>query len=415
MASPSDVLAVRSRRILDVEAGRYVEGADVFVKDGLVDSIGRASGDVPVVDLGDRVLLPGLIDAHTHIFLQGNARHSDFREQIMVEFPSHRVARAVRSLGLALNHGFTWLRDLGTEGAGFDDVGLKQAVDEGIVAGPRLKVAGPALTATGTYPIIGFRPDWRFPTGVGICDGPDDCRRAVREQLSYGVDWIKVYTNSGAGRHLTPDGYIESPSNWTQEELNAIVSEAHQRGHRVAAHATSDSGVMAAIEAGVESIEHGYSIRPDAAARMADQGMMLCPTITPARYVAADRARERGRIWEDAPAVQVRSVENCLAAGVRIVFGTDAGGFPWTEINQAREFSYLAEVGMSPIDCVRSATTVASELMELGHSAGVIAAGAAADLVAVSGDPLRTVGVLEHIDFVMKGGQVIRRPADLRN
>ena len=168
MASPSDVLAVRSRRILDVEAGRYVEGADVFVKDGLVDSIGRASEDVPVVELGDRVLLPGLIDAHTHIFLQGNTRHSDFREQIMVEFPSHRVARAVRSLGLALNHGFTWLRDLGTEGAGFDDVGLKQAVDEGIVAGPRLKVAGPALTATGTYPIIGFRPDWRFPTGVGI-------------------------------------------------------------------------------------------------------------------------------------------------------------------------------------------------------------------------------------------------------
>ncbi len=406
------MLAVRSARILDVKTGRYVDGADVLVKEGMVESIGRAPEGVPVIELGDRVLLPGLIDAHTHIFLQGNTRHSDFREQILVEFPSHRVARAVRSLGIALNHGFMWLRDLGTEGAGFDDVGLKLAVDEGIIAGPRLKVAGPALTATGTYPIIGFRPDWRFPNGVGICDGADDCRRAVREQLYYGVDWIKVYTNSGAGRHLTPDGYIDSASNWTQEELNAIVSEAHQRGHRVAAHATSDSGVKAAIEAGVESIEHGYSIRPEAAARMAAQGIVLCPTVTPARFVAAERAKERGRIWHDAPAVQVRSVENCLAAGVRIVFGTDAGGFPWTEINQAREFAYLAELGMTPLDCVRSATKVAADLMELGDSAGVIAAGAPADLVAVSGDPLRTVGVLEHIDFVMKGGHVIRRPTD---
>jgi imidazolonepropionase-like amidohydrolase len=398
--------------MLDVEAGRYVDGADVLVKDGMVDSIGRAPEGVPVVDLGDRVLLPGLIDAHTHIFLQGNTRHADFREQILVEFPSHRVARAVRSLAIALDHGFTWLRDLGTEGAGFDDVGLRQAVEEGIIAGPHLKVAGPALTATGTYPIIGFRPDWRFPHGVGICDGADDCRRAVREQLSYGVDWIKVYTNSGAGRHLTPDGYIDSASNWTQEELNAIVSEAHQRGHRVAAHATSDTGVMAAIEAGVESIEHGYSIRPEAAARMAEQGMMLCPTVTPARFVAAERAKERGQIWQDAPGVQVRSVENCLAAGVRIVFGTDAGGFPWTEINQAREFAYLVELGVTPLDCIRSATTVAAELMELGNSAGVIAPGVPGDLVAVVGDPLRNVEALEHIDFVMKGGQVIRRPAD---
>jgi imidazolonepropionase-like amidohydrolase len=401
--------------MLDVEAGRYVDGADVLVKDGVVDAIGRAPDGVPVVDLGDRVLVPGLIDAHTHVFLQGNTRHADFREQILVEFPSHRVARAVRSLGIALDHGFTWLRDLGTEGAGFDDVGLRLAVDEGILVGARLKVSGPALTATGTYPIIGFRPDWRFPSGVGVCDGPDDCRRAVREQLSYGVDWIKVYTNSGAGRHLTPDGYIDSATNWTQDELDAIVSEAHQRGHRVAAHATSDSGVMAAINAGVESIEHGYSIRPDAAARMAEQGIMLCPTITPARYVAAERAKERGRIWEDAPKVQVRSIENCLAAGVRVVFGTDVGGFPWTEISQAREFGYLAEVGMTPLDCIRSATTVASELMQLGPSAGVIAVGAPADLVAVSGDPLRKVDVLEDIDFVMKAGQVIRRPAPPQN
>lgn len=408
--STANLVAVRARRLLDVVAGRYIEGVAVLIRGESIESIGIVPDGVPIVDLGDRVLLPGLIDAHTHIFLQGNTRHEDFRDQILREHPSHRVARAVSSLKLALDHGFTWLRDLGTEGAGFDDVGLKLAVAEGVIPGPDLKVAGPALTATGTYPIIGFRPDWRFPNGVGICDGVDDCRRAVREQLSYGVDWIKVYTNSGAGKHLTADGYIDSPTNWTQEELDSIVAEAHQRGHRVAAHATSDAGVRAAIEAGVESIEHGYSIRPEAAARMAAGGIALCPTVTPARFVAESRAKERGRIWRDALDVQVRSFENCLKADVRVVFGTDAGGFPWTEINQAREFAYLGELGMSPVDCLRAATLVAADLLELGSSAGVIAPGARADLVATLGDPLEDLDALERIDFVMKAGRIVHRP-----
>jgi imidazolonepropionase-like amidohydrolase len=405
------MFALRSARLLNVDSGRYESGAAVLVSGGNVQTVGRVPDGVRVIDLGERVLMPGLIDAHTHIFLQGNTRHQDFRDQILREYPSHRVARAVRSLKIALQHGFTWLRDLGTEGAGYDDVGLKLAIAEGVIDGPSLQVAGPALTATGTYPIIGFRPDWRFPSGVETVDGLEHGRRAVREQLSYGVDWIKVYTNSGAGSHLTPDGYIDSPTNWTQEELNAIVAEAHARGHRVAAHATSDAGVSAAIEAGVESIEHGYSIRPDAAARMAAQGIMLCATVTPARFVAEERGKERGRIWTDAPVVQVRSFENCLTAGVRVVFGTDAGGFPWTEINQAREFTYLAELGLPAIDCIRAATTVAAELMELGWEVGRIQPGARADFVAVPGDPLKDLSALERIDFVMKGGQVLHGPS----
>lgn len=410
MAADNELIALRAGRLLNVEEGRYQENASVLVRGATVESVGRVPDGVPVVELGDRVLLPGLIDAHTHIFLQGNTRHEDFREQILREYPSHRVARAVRSLRTALEHGFTWLRDLGTEGAGFDDVGLKLAIEEGVIPGPSLQVAGPALTATGTYPIVGFRPDWHFPAGVEVVDGVDMCRRAVRAQISYGVDWIKVYTNSGAGKHLTGDGYIDSPANWTQEELNSIVAEAHHRGHRVAAHATSDTGVAAAIEAGVESIEHGYSIRPEAAARMAERGIMLCPTVTPARFVAEERAKERGHIWLDAPKVQVRSFQNCLSAGVRVVFGTDAGGFPWTEINQAREFAYLAELGMSALDCIRAATLVAAELMDLGSGAGAIRRGARADIVATTGDPLHDVGVLEGIDFVMKAGQIVRKP-----
>jgi imidazolonepropionase-like amidohydrolase len=248
--------------MLDVRSGRYVERPVVVVRDGVVQSVG---GEVPpgarVVDVGDRTLLPGLIDAHTHVLLQGDATQAEYEHQILKEYPAHRVARAVRALRIALEHGFTTMRDLETEGASYDDVALKEAVNEGVIPGPRLFVAGPALSTTGSYPILRFRPDWRFPTGVQVCDGADGCRRAVREQLSYGTDWVKVYANTG-GLHVTADGYVDSPPNWTREELAAVVSEAHGRGVKVAAHATSDTGLTIAIDAGVDSIEHGTSIRP---------------------------------------------------------------------------------------------------------------------------------------------------------
>jgi imidazolonepropionase-like amidohydrolase len=310
---------------------------------------------------------------------------------------------------IALEHGFTAMRDLETEGASYDDVALRDAVDEGVIPGPRLQVAGPALSTTGSYPILHFRPDWKFPTGVAVCDGADGCRRAVREQLSYGTDWVKVYANTG-GLHTTADGYIESPPNWTKEELAAVVSEAHSRGAKVAAHATSDTGARIAVEAGVDSIEHGDSIRPELAREMARKGIFLSPTLTVTAYVAEPRAREGRTIWAEIPKSHARSIENCRKAGVKIAFGTDAGGFPWTEINQAREFEHEVRLGMAPIEAIRSATTVAADLMGLAGRAGVVEAGAWADLVGVPGDPLKDVAALSRIDFVMKGGEVIRMP-----
>jgi imidazolonepropionase-like amidohydrolase len=301
------------------------------------------------------------------------------------------------------------MRDLETEGASYDDVALRDAVNEGVIPGPRLQVAGPALSTTGTYPILHFRPDWKFPTGVAVCDGADGCRRAVREQLSYGTDWVKVYANTG-GLHATSDGYIESPPNWTKEELAAVVSEAHARGAKVAAHATSDTGARIAVEAGVDSIEHGDSIRPELAREMARKGIFLSPTLTVTAYVAEPRAREGRTIWAEIPKSHARSIENCRKAGVKIAFGTDAGGFPWTEINQAREFEHEVRLGMAPIEAIRSATTVAADLMGLAGRAGVVEAGAWADLVGVPGDPLKDVAALSRIDFVMKGGEVIRMP-----
>ena len=411
-AVPQDArpIALKAARLLDVRSGRYVERPVVVVRGETIETVGTTvPAGARVVDLGDRTLLPGLIDTHTHVLLQGDATQAEYEHQILKEYPAHRVARAVRALKIALEHGFTTLRDVETEGAAYDDVALRDAVNEGVIPGPRLQVAGPALSTTGTYPLLHFRPDWKFPTGVQICDGADGCRRAVREQLSYGTDWVKVYSNTG-GLHSTADGYVDSPPNWTKEELAAVVSEAHGRGARVAAHATSDTGTRIAVEAGVDSIEHGTSIRPELAREMARKGIFLSPTLTVTAYVAEPRAREGRAIWAEIPKSQARSFDNCRKAGVKIAFGTDAGGFPWTEINQAREFEHEVRLGMSPLEAIRSATTVAADLLRLAGKVGVVEKGAWTDLVAVPGDPLSDVSELSRVDFVMKAGEIVRAP-----
>lgn len=410
-APPSDdarPIAVRAARLLDVKSGRYVESPVVVVRG---DRIERVGGTVPegaqVIDLGDRTLLPGFLDVHTHVLLQGDATEAEYDEQILKEYPAHRVARAVRALKIALEHGFTGLRDLETEGAGYSDVALRDAVNEGVIPGPRMQVVGPALSTTGSYPITHFRPDWQFPSGVQICDGADACRKAVREQIAYGTDWVKIYANTG-GLRLTDDGWVDSPPNWTREEIAAVVSEAHAHRVRVAAHARSDTGVRIAVEAGVDSIEHGDSIRPEMAAEMARRGIFFCPTLTVVHYVSGPRTAAGCAICSESEKIQAKSFANCRRAGVRIAFGTDAGGFPWTEINQAQEFEWEVKLGMTPLEAIRSATTTAAELLGWHGRAGTVENGAWADLVAVPGDPLKDVSTLSRVDWVMKGGRVAR-------
>lgn len=404
-------IAIRGGRILDVERGVYARERVVVVRGERIESLAL---DVPpgarVVELGDRVLLPGLIDCHTHIFLQGTRALPDFPNQLLQEHRAHRIARAVRALEIALGHGFTTIRDMGTEGAGYDDVGLREAVAEGVIVGPRLFVAGPAMSSTGTYAISGYRPDWRFPSGALIADGADGCRKAVREQISCGADWIKAYANGGAGGWTTDDGYIDSAPNWTSDEFRAIVDEAHSRRTKVAVHATSDMGVRTALDAGVDSLEHGYSIRPEVARRIAGQDVYLCPLLLPADYVAEVRARERGPIWGQAVRVQERSFRNCLEAGAEIAFGTDAGAFPWTDVNQAEEFGYEVRYGMTPAQAIRTATVTAARLLGIESNVGSLAPGKWADVVAVPGDPLADVSALTRVDFVMKAGRLHRLP-----
>jgi imidazolonepropionase-like amidohydrolase len=409
--TPATPIAIRAARLLDVKTGRYVDRPVVVVVGDRIDSIGSS---VPpgarVIDLGDRVLLPGLIDAHTHVLLQGDPTSVEYDEQILKEYPAHRVARAVRAMKIGLENGFTTMRDLETEGAGYDDVALRDAVNEGVIPGPRMKVVGPALSTTGSYPIQHYRPDWKFPSGVMVCDGADGCRRAVREQLSYGTDWVKIYANTG-GLRATADGYIDSWPNWTKEEIEAVVSEAHAHGVKVAAHARSDTGTRIAIAAGVDSIEHGDSIRPEVAQEMARKGIFLVPTLLVADYVAGPRAAAGCEVCAVTEKAHAKSFDNCRKAGVKIAFGTDAGGFPWTEINQAKEFEFEVKLGMTPIEAIRSATTVAAELLGMTGRIGSVEKGAFADLVATTGDPLADVRTLQRIDFVMKDGAVVRAPA----
>lgn len=409
-------IALKAGRLLDVAAGACVANATVVVCDGTIKQVG---GDIPedceVVHLGNRTLLPGLIDAHTHIFLHSN-RMFDVTPQdnitymLLQEYPSHRVARSVRALKIALEHGFTTIRDLGTEGAGYDDVGLRDAVDEGVIPGPRMQVAGPALSPTGTYPILHYRPDWRFPSGVGTCDGPDECRKAVREQASYGTNWLKIYATAGYGTSMTDDGYIDSGLNWTELEFGAIVDEARARGLRVAAHATTLSCTQMAIDFGVDSIEHAHTIRPAMAEQIAAKGISIVPTLTTSIHTARGIAGPCTPLWRRIPEVQRRSLLNCVEAGVNIVMGTDAGSgsIPWTHVNQAVELQNQVAVGLTPIQSIRSATTVAAALLGLQDQVGEIRPGLRADLVAVAGNPLADVSVLEHIDFVMKDGQIVR-------
>ena len=408
----SELVGIQASRLLDVQSGNYVENALIGVRGARIESIGEPlPSGTRVIDLKDRVLLPGLMDCHTHMFLQGTRGKADFPYQLLEEHRAHRVARAVRALRIALDHGFTVARDMGTEGAGYDDVGLRDAVAEEVIPGPQMQVAGPAMSSTGTYSVTGYRDDWKFPSGVLVADGSDGCRRAVREQMAYGLEWIKVYANGGPGQWMTEDGYIDSGPNWTADEFRSIVEEAHARGARVASHATSDTGVRMALDAGVDSIEHGFSIRPDVARRMAAQDVYLCPMLMPTDYVSEVRARERTPLWEHTPSIQARSLQNCLDAGVKVLFGTDAGTAPWTEVNEAEEFAYETRLGMSSMEAIRSATSLAAEFLGLRNEAGSLAVGKRADIVAVLGDPLRDAAELRAVDFVMKGGRVHRMPS----
>src|SRR5580692_977122 len=329
VSSVSSRLAVAGDRVFDARAGAWADGTVVLVEDQVIAGITRSAPDGwPVLELPGTSLLPGLIDAHTHVLLRSSWNELELARQMVEENPGHRAASAVQAMSIALRHGFTTIRDLGSEGAGYADVGLRDAAREGLVPGPRMVVAGPAIRSLGRYPLPGERYSMTFPVGIDSCTGAEACRETVRTQIAYGIDCLKIYVserfNAPAGDQDYPDG----PLVWTEAEVRALVDEAHRQCIRVAAHSLTLSGAALAVAAGVDSIEHGFAISPKLAAEMAARGTALVPTL----LVTREHAAYGSRITEVVRAAHDRSFVNCLEAGVRIVLGTDVGGFEWTRV-----------------------------------------------------------------------------------
>ena len=407
MAADS-VIVLKAARLIDGKGDSVMAPAIVIVRGNRIEQLGPTAAipkDARVIDLGDATLLPGLIDAHTHILLQGDVTTEDYDKQIFKESMAFRALRASRAVRLALERGFTTMRDLETEGAMYTDVDVKRAINEGVIPGPRMVVATRALSVTGAYGPSGYSPEIDYPRGVQLVDGVENARKAVREQIGNGADWIKVYADRSY--FLQKDGTLSSIPTFTAEEMKAIVEEAHRLRRRVASHAMARPGLENSIAAGVDSIEHGMAIPDDLLDRMKAQGTWYCPTLTALEYVAPGRAAEGREIWGKLPQFHRDSFARAVKKGVRIAFGTDAGAFPW-DYNQAKEFTYMTRGGMTPMQAIRAATSAAAELLEMSDRVGTLAPGMLADIVAVPGNPLADVTALERVSFVMKDGAVVR-------
>jgi imidazolonepropionase-like amidohydrolase len=398
-------VSIRAGKLVDGKSDKPLENALIVIEGDKIVSVaagGNAPAGVEVIDLSKATVLPGFIDTHTHVLLQGDITAEEYDAQLLKESIPYRAILAARNAQIALSHGFTAIRDLETEGAMYADVDVKKAIANGEVPGPRMQVATRAMTPTGVYPLLGYSWELKVPTGVQYVDGVDGARKAVREQVMYGADWIKYY--SDRRYHFEADGVLHSMVNFTDDEAKAIVDEAHRIGKKVAAHAIGSDGIAAALHAGVDTIEHGDGLTDALMDEMAKRGIYWVPTITVGMYVAPGR----GGNWQKMADLQRENFAKAVKKGVRIALGTDAGGFDWKALNEAKEFEYYVQYGMTPMQAIRTGTSSAAELLGWSDKLGTIEAGKWADIVAVSGDPLKDVKELQNVKFVMKGGAVFK-------
>jgi imidazolonepropionase-like amidohydrolase len=414
-SNTSPVIVIRAGTLIDGVSNSPRRNVIVTIRGNNITDVGDAGAagappNLPAgaayIDLSQATILPGLIDAHTHIFLQGEDPAAGGYDIQLLKYPlAFRAARATVSVRRALEQGFTTLRDMETEGAGYGDVGIKMAIEGGYIPGPRLFVSTRAISTTGGYPLEGYAPEIEVPKGVQIIDGPIEARKAAREQLDHGADWIKVYMTHRSWVGKT--GELVSQPTLTVEELRAIVDETHGWGKKVACHAYSGEGLQRGLDGGCDSIEHGLVLTDAQIAQMIRQGTWLCATLSPyyddwAPANTPEGQRDRKRASEHEIAFR-----KAVKAGVKIAFGTDMGGILWSE-PIAQEFPRMVELGMTPMQAIQSATSRAADLLDMKGRLGVIAPGAYADVVAVSGDPLTDVKILGNVGFVMKDGKVFK-------
>ena len=385
---PPATVLLKPAHVFDGEASH--ENWVVLVRGDRIAAAGPAAevaapADAKIVDLPGATLLPGLIDTHTHVLLHPY-NETPWNDQVAREPLALRTARATNHLRATLLAGFTTIRDLGTEGAGYADVGLKQAVDQNIIPGPRMLVVTRAIIATGTYGPRGFAAEWTVPQGGEEASGVDELIRVTRDQISRGADWIKVYADYrwGPKREAAPTFSIE--------ELKAIVDTAHSSGRAVSAHATTAEGMRRSVLAGGETIEHGNDGTPEIFRLMKERGVALVPTLSVGPRDVARRA----------------SFKAALDAGVTIASGSDAGVY--THGNNALEIQALVDFGLTPVAALTAATATAARVLHLEKELGRVQPGLLADLVAVEGDPTRDIAALHRVQLVMKGGALVKAP-----
>lgn len=390
-------------RVLDVTTGALSEPQQILIRGNKIAEIGGNlnvdSSNTKVVDLGNRVAVPGLIDLHSHLLLHPY-NEASWNDQVLKESLEHRVIRGTLHAKMNLDAGFTTIRELGTEGAAFADVAIRDAIDEGMIPGPRVFAATKALVTSGGYGPSGFDPRFVVPKGAQTADGVGEVRRATREQIAAGADWIKVYAD-----YRRKSGDRSTPT-FSLEELKAIVDEADSAGLKVSAHASTDAGIRRAVKAGVATIEHGYEASVETLALMRENNVVLCPTL------AASEAMAKYSGWNpdktDHPRITLAKqlMKNVKESGVTVACGSDVGVF--THGTNVRELELMFAYGMGAKQVLQSATNVAAIVLGKQDELGQVRPGFLADLVIVDKNPVEDLTTLRNPIIVIKNGKIYR-------